>query len=233
MKILVVDDDPDILRLCATALRAQGHSVVTCDSGGPALQAALREEFDLALCDLNLPDIHGLEVVRAIKMQAPALSVIVMSALDPAEWTKPSTEAGAAFFLAKPLRLDTLRHEVNMVERSRAGLELVMVGDDRHERRLVTEHFRSAGCVVHHGNDVADALVLLADHAPDLVIVDGDQRDAHVLITVCGRKNVACFVLAGPLFDDDAALREGASLVMQKPAIPDALLLQARFLAGR
>jgi DNA-binding response OmpR family regulator len=233
MKILVVDDDPDILRLCATALRAAGHTVVTCDSGGPALQAALRESFDLALCDLNLPDVHGLEVVRAIKMQAPALAVIVMSALDPKEWGPLSSEAGAAHFLAKPLRLDTLRHEVSMVERSRAGLDVVAVFRDPHELRALIDHFQSAGAELRRAKDAADALVFIADNAPDLVIVDADVPEASVVVAVCGRRGIAVFVVANDGFDDDAALRNGASLVMRRPLRADQVLLQARFLAGR
>jgi len=233
MKVLVVDDDPAILHLCATVLRGQGHDVTTCDSGAPALQAALRQEFDLALCDLNLPDVHGLEVVRAIKMQAPSLAVIVMSALDPKEWAQASAEAGAAHFLPKPLRLDVLRDEVNMVEASRTALSVVLVTDDPSERRRVVDHFRSAGCVVRTGDDIASGMVLLADGPVDLVMLDGDLADVTVAITVCGRRNLPCFVLAGPTFDEAAALRAGASLVMQRPALPDALLLQARFLTGR
>jgi DNA-binding response OmpR family regulator len=232
MKNLVVDDDPDILRLCARALEARGHAVVTCNSGGPALQAALREEFDLALCDLNLPDIHGLEVVRAIKMQAPQLAVIVMSALDPREWEQASADAGASHFLPKPLRLEALRFEVQMVEQSRAGLDVVAAFEDPHEAHRVADHFRSAGSTVRLVADAADVLVEIGERQPRLVIIDGDLIDASVVITVCGRRQIPCFVLAGPTFDEDAAMRAGASLVMQKPALPEPLLLQARFLAA-
>ncbi len=233
MKILVVDDDPAILNLCATALRASGHQVVTCDSGGPALEAALRQSFDLALCDLNLPDVHGLEVVRAIKMQAPALAVIVMSALDPNEWASASSEAGAAHFLSKPLRLETLRHEVSMVEASRSGLAVVAVFADIHELRQVSEHFESGGGAVRRAKDAADALVFISEDVPDLVIVDGGVADSGVVITVCGRRGIPCFVVADDAFDDDAALRSGASLVMRRPLRLEQLLLQAHFLTGR
>lgn len=233
MKILVVDDDPDILRLCARALEARGHAVTTCLSGGPALQAALRESFDLALCDLNLPDIHGLEVVRAIKMQAPALAVIVMSALDPREWEQASADAGASFFLSKPLRLETLRHEVQMVEASRVVMNVVVAVAEADERHRLARHFMGAGCQVRTGSDAADALVLIGDGGTDLVIVDGDLVDAHVVFTVCARRQLTCFVVAGAAFDEDAAMRSGVALVVRKPANAEALLQQARFLAAR
>lgn len=231
MKILVVDDDLAILKLCAVALKAQGHDVVTCDSGGPALGEALRGDFDLALCDLNLPDVHGLEVVRAIKMQAPSLSVIVMSALDPATWGEASTEAGASHFLSKPLRLETLRSEVAMVEASRSGLDIVMAVADDRQRRETYAVFSSAGCRVRLADDAASMLCQLAERAPQLFMVDAAIRDAHVVITVCGRRGIPCVVLADEGFDDDRALRDGASMVLRKPIDAQATLTQVLFLA--
>ncbi len=230
MRILVVDDDPEILKLCTVALTGDGHSIEACLRGGQALQAAMREEFDLVLCDLNMPDIHGLEVVRAIKMHAPALSVIVMSALDPKEWHTLALEAGAGHFLAKPLHLGALRDEVSMVEQSRTGLDVVTVVADHHERRGILEQFRSAGAKVRVAEDIASALVFLAEQSPQLFIVDADLRDSNVLIAVCGRRRIACFVVASPGFDEEVAMREGASFVMQRPMDAERLLLQARFL---
>lgn len=232
MKILIVDDDVAILKLCAVTLRAEGHAVVACERGGQALQAALREEFDLAICDLNLPDIHGLEVVRAIKMQAPALAVIVMSALDPDEWMPLARQAGADHFLSKPVHLDDLRDEVAMVEQGRTGLDVVVAMQDHHERRAVLEQFRSAGARVRVADDVASMLVFLAEHSPHLFIVDADLRDSHVLVMVSGRRRIPCFVVAGAGFDEEVAMRDGASFVMIRPLNAEQLLLQGRFLVS-
>jgi DNA-binding response OmpR family regulator len=228
MRVLVVDDDSAILHLCATALTAQGHSVVTCTSGGSALSAALREEFDLALCDLNLPDIHGLEVVRAIKMQTPALSVIVMSALDRAEWGPASAEAGADRFLSKPLRLDTLRHEAALVARQRAGLDVVLAMPEFTTQKQLSDRFRQVGARVRIADDIATVLVQLAEQPPQLFIIDGSLRDSHVAVMVCARRGIACFVLANT--DDEAATatRDGAAFVARKPVPSDLIVQQAR-----
>ena len=231
MKILVVDDDPAILTLCATALRAQGHSVVECNAGNAALAAALREAFDVALCDLSLPDIHGLEIVRAIKMQAPDLPVIVMTALDPAEWEVKSSEAGADHFLSKPLRLDVLRHEVAMAGAARSTLRVAIQDDDENHRARLVTAFRQQGCQV---TVVAVPLQLLAVDAAQLIIVDAGAPGAEAVVRSAGARGVPCFAL----FDanrayDDTLLRQGASLLIQKPVEPSALLIQARFLASR
>lgn len=235
MKILVVDDDPAILRMCLIVLRGEGHECVACDSGAPALQAALREHFDLALCDLGLPDIHGLEVVRAIKLQNPNLPVIVMSAMDPKEWAERAMQAGASHYLPKPLRIDALRHEVELVQSGRAELDIVFAdGDPLLARRLLLA-LQQAGCRVQqlpNGRAIA-SLVNSRQHA-DVVIVDAGLDDAFAAVEACGAHGVACFVAAGADDkQDDPLLRAGAGMIISKPVDVDAVLLQARFLVAR
>lgn len=231
MKILVVDDDPDILRLCATALRQQGHEITECNSGNEALAKALVGDFDLALCDLSLPDIHGLEIVRAIKLQARDLPVIVMSALDPREWRSKSASAGADHFLAKPLRLDVLRHEVHMAQLGRASLRVCVCDEDDGHRMRLVDAFARGGCSVR----VVEAPMMMfgEDPLPDLVVLDASAPGAESVVKWAKASEVHCFVLLGKdaRVDDDKLMRMGASLVVGKPVDPDALLTQARFLA--
>jgi DNA-binding response OmpR family regulator len=232
VKILIVDDDPAILKLCATVLRADGHDVVTCGSGAPALQATLRGEFDLALCDLNLPDIHGLEVVRAIKMMAPQLPVIAMSALDAALWAEAAQEAGASHFLAKPLRLDVLRGEVDMVERARALLYVVIADTDAMHAARLAHAFMGSGCHVTPAHTAqAIAAALERTQRPNLVIVAAALPGATDVVRTCALSGIACFVIVEPGHADDPLLRAGASLIVKRPVDADALLAQARFLA--
>ncbi|MDP2343233.1 MAG: response regulator [Deltaproteobacteria bacterium] len=228
MKILVVDDDPAILRLCSVTLRSVGHVVIACDAGGPALQAALTETLDLALCDLGLPDIHGLDVVRAIKMQNPGLPVIVMSAMDPREWAQRATEAGASHYLSKPLRLEALRHEVELVQSGLADLDVVVADSDPlHGRRLALA-LQQAGCRVQEVRD-APSVRGIPGHI-DLVVVDGAIADVGSVIEHCADRGITCFVSVGAGANDDPLLRAGAAMIVQRPVDPDALLAQARFL---
>lgn len=233
MKILIVDDDPAILKLCATALSAQGHECTTCNAGNSALAAALTGTFDLALCDLNLPDVHGLEIVRAIKMQAPDLPVIVISALDPREWSAKSTDAGADHFLQKPLRLDVLRHEVAMAAAARmGGLSVCLHDDDVAHRGAIERAFTVAGCRV----VVVESPMQIVgeDPPPDLVILDASAPGAEAVVRWAGVQGVHCFALLEKGKDlDDKLMRMGAGLIVAKPVDPEALLIQARFLASR
>src|SRR6185436_6582706 len=78
-RILVVDDEPHILRLLQVTLRGGGYEVVEAVAGEPALEAAATNPPDLVLLDLGLPDIDGVEVCRQLRTwsQAP---IIVLSA---------------------------------------------------------------------------------------------------------------------------------------------------------
>lgn len=231
MKILVVDDDPAILRMVATALMAQGHQVKTCDSGNEALAAALTGSFDLALCDLSLPDVHGLEIIRAIKMQAPDLPVIVISALEAKEWKAKSASAGADHFLQKPLRLDVLRHEVHMAQLGRTTLRVCICDEDDGHRMRLVDAFARGGCTVR----VVDAPMMMVgeDPQPDLVVLDAHLPGAEAVVKWAKASDVHCFALLhrDARIDDDKLMRMGASLIAPKPADPEQLLIQARFLA--
>lgn len=236
MRVLIVDDDPAILHLCATALRNQGHDVRTCGAGGEAIAAALTGSFDLALCDINLPDVHGLEIVRAIKLQAPGLPVIVMSALDPREWRDKSVEAGASHFLSKPLRLETLRHEVRMAQASMLSLAVVLylVNDGSGQRERLEQAFGQAGFPAFVAESASEIVEAGRLDPSDVVILDAAAPGADRVLAWARDKNVHCFVLVEPGQGlDDALMRRGASLMVEKPIDPEALLLQARFLARK
>ncbi|HEY1101232.1 MAG TPA: response regulator [Myxococcota bacterium] len=227
MKVLLVDDDGESLQAASATLTADGHEVTTCTKGSQALGATLREDFDVALVELQLPDIHGLEVVRALKMQVPGLSVVVTTREPVAGWQAETTEAGADVCVDKPLSPESLRRAI---VRARGGLLLDVIAavDDV----AIVAALRAAGAVVRAVPSAGGALVALAERAPELVLIDAAIRDQHVVTAVCLRRRIACFVLADAGFDDAAALAEGVSFVAIKPVDPGAVVERARFVAA-
>lgn len=230
MRILLVDDDPAIRKLCATALMRLGHEVVPCRNGREAL-GQLHEGFDLALCDIGLPDINGIDVIRAIKVHAPGLPVIVISALDQAEWGKKASEAGADHFLPKPLRLSALRNEVAMAARAQGHLMVCLQDPDDEHRAALHGALVKGGYhvrVVERPEDAMDGTT------PELLVVDATSTGVEAVVRWAGAHGIHCFVLVqSPRSYDDRLLRMGASLILQKPVDPEALLLQAGFLSSR
>ena len=232
MKILIVDDDAVTLRLLTAELQKDGHEIVSCSRAAQALQATLRGEFDVALCDLTLPDIHGLELIRALKMAAPQLPIIALSALDPEPWAEAAAEAGASHFLYKPAGIAALRAELALVERARALLYVVIADSDRMHAARLAHAFMGSGCHVTLAHTAASITTTFErPRPPHLLIVDGQLNGASDLVAVAKRRSVTSFVLVPRGTHDEPWLRIGASLVVARPVDADALLAQARFLA--
>jgi len=113
-KILVVDDDQDLLRALGTRLRAEGFGFVTAGDGVMAVAAARREKPDLILLDLGLPGGDGYHVLERVKSltttsQTP---VIVLSAKDPLVHDDKARKAGADAYFQKPVESAVLLAEI-------------------------------------------------------------------------------------------------------------------------
>ncbi|MEP7360098.1 MAG: response regulator transcription factor, partial [Chloroflexota bacterium] len=100
--ILVVDDDAKIVRLVKTYLERDGFTVVTAGDGPAALEAIARHQPRLAVLDLMLPEMDGLAVIRALRSQALATPVLVLSARGGLADRIRGLEDGADDYLPKP-----------------------------------------------------------------------------------------------------------------------------------
>lgn len=79
-RILIVDDEPDVGRILAKKLQLEGHDVVTAGSGGDGLRRLEKEEFDVAVTDVRLPDVSGVDLTAVVKARYPAVEVICLTA---------------------------------------------------------------------------------------------------------------------------------------------------------
>ena len=102
-RIMVVDDDPDILALLRLQLDHLGYAVTTVTSGAQAVEKLVTEPPALILLDLKLPRMTGLDVLRHVKQTSPETPVIVMTAYATVEKAVEAMKEGAWDFLPKPL----------------------------------------------------------------------------------------------------------------------------------
>jgi two-component system, OmpR family, KDP operon response regulator KdpE len=100
-KVLVVDDEPQLLRTLRINLSARGYQVITARTGAAALRAAAAQRPDVVVLDISLPDMSGVEVLSALRgwMTAP---VLVLSARTEASDKVEAFDAGADDYLTKP-----------------------------------------------------------------------------------------------------------------------------------
>jgi len=118
-KILVVDDTPHNVKLLADLLTVKGYVVVTASSGAQALEKVEKEQPDLVLLDVVMPEMSGYEVCRKIRgsRATATLPVVMVTALDPAQERVKGIEAGADDFLSKPISQQELLARVKSLLR--------------------------------------------------------------------------------------------------------------------
>ncbi|HEY3136286.1 MAG TPA: sigma-54 dependent transcriptional regulator [Blastocatellia bacterium] len=107
--ILVIDDEEQMLDSLRLNLQQTGYSVSTAASGEAGLALFDGGGFDLVLCDLQLPDMPGMEVLKKLKEMQPATEVIIISAYGSIENAVEATKAGAFHFVEKPFEFDELQ----------------------------------------------------------------------------------------------------------------------------
>jgi DNA-binding response OmpR family regulator len=102
--VLVADDDPDIVTLVAVGLKKAGYEVVTASDGEEALQAVLARRPDLAIVDVRMPKVDGLELIRRIRadQESNGMPVIALSARVQEGNIAEGFAAGADEYLKKP-----------------------------------------------------------------------------------------------------------------------------------
>ncbi len=115
-RVLVVDDEPQILRALAINLRARHYEVVTAATGADALAAAAAHPPDLVILDLGLPDIDGTDVIRGLRGWSTVPIVILSGRTDSADKVD-ALDAGADDYLTKPFGVDELMARMRAVSR--------------------------------------------------------------------------------------------------------------------
>lgn len=128
--VLVVDDEPQLLRALQVNLRAEGYTVLTALDGTTALQHASGSHPDLIVLDLGLPDINGVDVITAIR-RSSSTPIIVLSARQGSVDKVRALDAGADDYVTKPFGLDELLARLRVAERrlgsSDVGEQVVVV----------------------------------------------------------------------------------------------------------
>ncbi|MFZ2177273.1 MAG: response regulator [Rhodococcus sp. (in: high G+C Gram-positive bacteria)] len=133
-RVLVVDDEPQILRALRINLNVRGYDVVTADSGAAALRAAAERHPDVILLDLGLPDMDGTEVLAGLRGWCAA-PVIVLSARTDSADKVDALDAGADDYVTKPFGMDEL------LARVRAAARRAVTATDTSEPMVVTDSF--------------------------------------------------------------------------------------------
>jgi DNA-binding response OmpR family regulator len=154
-RILVVEDETGIVDFLERGLAAQGFEVISASDGNEGLELALRDDIDLVVLDLMLPERSGMDVLAALRESKPALPVIVLTARGEIEDRVAGLDAGAVDYLVKPFSLSELAARIRAQLRvagqtptmtlSAAGIDINLLSREVHRGehlvRLSTTEF--------------------------------------------------------------------------------------------
>lgn len=107
-KILIADDEAKIIRILALQLAAEGYEVLTAENGTEAVKLALKEDIALAVLDIMMPEMNGIDAMKEIKSQKGELPVILLTARDDTEDIVTGLDEGADEYITKPFVFEEL-----------------------------------------------------------------------------------------------------------------------------
>lgn len=137
-KILIADDEPDILEILRYNLQAEGYEVYTAKNGNEAIEAAKKESPDLIILDIMMPGKTGIEVCNLLRMQPKfaATLIIFLTALSDETTEIKGLETGADDYITKPVSPKVLVSKVNALFRriNKEDTGMLQVGDLQIDR---------------------------------------------------------------------------------------------------
>ncbi len=221
-RILIVDDEPDTCENLSDILTDLGYDVDTAQDGFAALELVEKNTFDIALLDLRMPGMDGLELYRRIRQISAATVAIVVTAYASSDTAKSVLSAGAWKIVPKPVNIGNL---LNLVSNALDAPLVLVVDDDRDLCDNLWEIFHERGYRVCTAHDQPDAEKKLREHRFHVVLIDmklpaGDgQQVLHTLRQA--DREARSILITGFTGEMESkvqqALAAGASAVCYKP----------------
>src|SRR3990170_1290200 len=107
-RILIVDDDETILKSLTVVLRENGYSVDTAENGREAITKSEKDAYNLALIDIRLPDMDGVQLLTAMKDTTPKMVKIIITGYPSLQNAIEAVNKGADGYIVKPIKMDAL-----------------------------------------------------------------------------------------------------------------------------
>ncbi len=200
MRILVVEDEPNLLRQLKSALEGAGYAVDTAADGEDAQYLGATETYDAVVLDLGLPEVDGLTVLDRWRRDGRVMPVLVLTARDSWSDKVAGLDAGADDYLAKPFQTEELIARLRALIRRAAGQATseLTAGDVRLDTRsgrvtldgepvkLTAQEFKLLSYLMHHKGKVVSRTELI-EHIYDQDF-DRDSNTIEVFITRIRKK---------------------------------------------
>lgn len=238
LRLLIVDDEPDICANLSDIFADLGYEVDAAHNGADALALIERKFYDVALLDLKMPGMDGVELYHRLREASAGTVAIVVTAYASTESARSVLSAGAWQIVSKPVDFS---HLLNLVRDALDQPLLLLVDDDKDLCQSLWDVLRQQGVRCSLAHSVEEACEILAKRAFPVVLVDmklpgGDGCD---VVDAAKAIDEATRIVLITGYRQEAneqvrrALERGAHAVCFKPLDIDSLLGTVRTLVGK
>ncbi|MGM0568223.1 MAG: response regulator [Elusimicrobiota bacterium] len=168
-KILIVDDDKNIHMTIAGILKKEGHEVDFMDNGYKAIEAVEENSYDIALLDIRMPGINGVETFKKLKKISPETTVIMMTAYAVEDLKDEAEKEGAYKILDKPFDMHDV---INVLDEIEDKDVIMIVDDDTNFRSTMKYNLQYQGFKAVDVESGNKALKIVERKLPDVIIMD-------------------------------------------------------------
>ncbi|MFH1293741.1 MAG: response regulator [Pseudomonadota bacterium] len=239
--VLIVDDDRIIREQLEKALKREFFRPFVAADGQTALEIFSREEIDIVILDVKLPDIDGLEILKGIKEKRPDCEVIVITGLGSQEIAIKSLRMGAIDYIEKPIEMDELSAALGRAQEKLAEKEelsyknrLLLIDDEEAIVKRLKKFLEKEGYEVLCAYSGNEGLKIIENHKIDVVITDIQMDDMNGIEVLQRAKrlyrDIEGIVVTG--FKDQElaikSLRAGAIDYITKPINLDEILFSIK-----
>ncbi len=220
-RLLIVDDEKNLRLTLAEILRGEGYQVDVAECGESAISLCEENTYEVALIDLRMPGINGVDTLRKIREHQTETRIFMMSAFADEGLGHQSMELGAIGVLDKPLDIVRVVELVTQVR----DIAVLVVESDPAVRIPIEENLQALGCRISHSADRESTLNLVEQLQFDLILMDVDLPGANGLglfHTVKQRLPEAVVVMISDLSEmnqklANEAVRISAHSIVNKP----------------
>ncbi len=229
-KILIVDDEPDIVKLIQILLSKEGFNTICALNGPDALKLAQKENPDLITLDIMMEEMNGFEVLRALKEDPTTKGIpVVMLSIVADEYK--CLRVGASSFLSKPIEPKKLISVINsLLDRKGPKGNILIAIDDRDLAHMISGVLKEKGLDALKAREIEETLKLAQNKKPELIILDLDVSHTEILKLIKNlkrskkTKNIPIIALTGERIEEafSRAIQPGKEEV--KTFSPDILM---------
>jgi two-component system, NtrC family, response regulator HydG len=168
-KILVVDDNQDLLETFAMILKRRGYTVQTAANGVSAVAKYQDQEFDVTLMDIVMPEMNGVDASKKIREMDPEASIILMTAYSDEELMQMAREEGVRRIIHKPIKIEEL---LSVINEAASGEPILVVDDDADIRETLSKILHVNGYEVIAAGSGEEAVAMTRNKPCQMAFID-------------------------------------------------------------